>query len=217
MKVGTDGVLLGAWADVAGCRTLLDIGTGTGLLALMAAQRAPQALITALDIDSEAAAQAAENVAASPFAERICVQQGDVRDYCPDSPFDILLCNPPYFEHSLRCPDSARSTARHDDTLTLDTLAEVAARLLTEEGALSVVLPTERRTDMVVAAATHSLFLQRETQICTLPTKAPKRVLLTLARKASGCTPQQLCIEEHPGCYSKEFTALMHNFYLKMV
>lgn len=216
MKVGTDGVLLGAWADVVGCRSLLDVGTGTGLVALMAAQRAPEAHITALEIDTAAATQAAENVAASPFADRVCVLQGDVRGFQTKEPFDALLCNPPYFERSLHCPDSARSTARHGDSLSLDALAEVAARLLSDGGSLSVVLPAERRTDMVVAAATRSLFLTRETLVRTLPSKAPKRVLLAFARHASACSPQTLCIEVSPGTYSPDFIALVRNFYLKL-
>lgn len=216
MKVGTDGVLLGAWADVEGCRSLMDIGTGTGLVALMAAQRAPEAVVTALEIDGEAAVQAAENALASPFADRVCVLQSDVRGFQAEDSFDGLLCNPPYFERSLHCPDSARSTARHDDSLSLDALAEVADRLLSNDGVLSVVLPMERRTDMVVAAAMHSLFLTRETMVRTLPSKAPKRVLLAFARNASACSPQTLCIEVSPGTYSPDFIALVRNFYLKL-
>ena len=216
MKVGTDGVLLGAWAAVEDCHSLLDIGTGTGLMALMAAQRAPKAHITAIEIEEEAAAQARENVATSPFARRIDVQQGDIRTWSTPIPFDAILCNPPYFEHALRCPNRTRSTARHDDTLTLEMLAAAAGRLLNDSGTLSVVLPTERRTDMVLAAATHSLFLTRETTVSTLPNKAPKRVLMAFARESFQCTPEKLCIEEVPGTYSAKYTALLRNFYLKL-
>lgn len=216
MKVGTDGALLGAWACVEGSHAILDVGTGTGLLALMAAQRAPEATVTAIEIDSDAAVQAQENAAASPFASRINVLQGDVRTFTPTTSFNTILCNPPYFERALRCPDAARATARHDDTLTLDALTASAARLLSEEGTLSVVLPTERRTDMVMATATHGLFLSRETLVKTLPHKEPKRVLLTFARQAVPCHSDTLCIEETPGVYSSEFIAMMQNFYLKL-
>ena len=216
MKVGTDGVLLGAWADVEGCRTLLDAGTGTGLVALMAAQRAPEAAITAIDIDEAAVTQAAGNVTASPFAARITVRQGDMRTFDCRSPFDGILCNPPYFSRSLHCPDSARTTARHDDTLSLDALATAAARLLTPDGTLSVVLPTERSADMVMAAATQGLFLKRETKVYTLPTKQPKRVLMAFARHCPDCKSETLCIEDTPGTYSPAFIALMKDFYLKM-
>lgn len=216
MKVGTDGTLLGAWAYVDGCRAILDMGTGTGLVALMAAQRAPEANVTAIEIDSDAATQAQENVAGSPFASRVSVLQGDVCTFEPMTLFDAILCNPPYFEHALRCPDRARTTARHDGTLSLDALAASSARLLTEEGSLSVVLPVERRTDMVMAAATHGLFLARETLVKTLPHKEPKRILMAFTRHASSCTSQTLCVEEMPGTYSQDFITLMQNFYLKM-
>ena len=228
MKVGTDGVLLGAWSNVSATggqavkpKRILDVGTGTGLIALMAAQRNPDAHITAIDIDPDAVRQAKENVCASPFAERITVLQADFRQDL-EGMFDAILCNPPYFENALRCPDASRSTARHDDTLTFDELAQRAASLLRPQGTLSVIIPFERRTDMTAACATYGLTLIRETHVRTLLSKPPKRILLEFASKpndagesdgADAC--QKLCLESAPGVPTPAFKALLKDFYLK--
>ena len=149
MKVGTDGTLLGAWATVPPkpCR-VLDIGTGTGLVALMLAQRFPQASVTALDIDSEAVLQARENVQSSPFADRIEVIQADAADFDAKEPFDVVVSNPPYFEQSLECPDQQRTLARHAASLTYTQLTRTAFRLLGDEGTFSVVIPVDCRSRM---------------------------------------------------------------------
>ena len=241
MKVGTDGVLLGAWGDVRSTSQqvnkstgVLDVGTGTGLIALMAAQRNPEARVVALDIDADAVRQAKENVSASPFAERITVVQGDFRLFASEEGegacFDCILCNPPYFERALRCPDKARTLARHDDTLSLEELARKAATLLREGGTLAVILPFERRGDMVAECATYGLSLKRETHVQTLPGKAPKRVLMEFGKGVAmgemgemGILGEMekigerdvLTIEEEAGVPTKEFRALLKDFYLK--
>src|SRR5574344_2567439 len=112
MKVGTDGVLLGAWAKVDAANRILDIGTGTGLVALMLAQRST-AMITAVEIDEEAAIQAEENFCQSPWANRFEVVNSDITSYETDALFDVIVSNPPYFVDSLQCPDGQRSLARH--------------------------------------------------------------------------------------------------------
>jgi tRNA1Val (adenine37-N6)-methyltransferase len=231
MKVGTDGVLLGAWADVKSTSlqvhkstSILDVGTGTGLIALMAAQRNPEAHIIAIDVNPDAVRQAQENVGASPFANRIIVRQTDFRKGV-EGHFDAILCNPPYFENALRCPDASRSTARHSDTLSFDDLALNASSLLRPLGTLSVIIPSERRMDMIAACATQGLTLVRETHVRTLPTKPPKRILLEFI---SGLVGQQerldypefpkistLTIEATPGVPTPEFKALLKEFYLK--
>ena len=238
MKVGTDGVLLGAWGDVESTSPqvhkstgILDVGTGTGLIALMAAQRNPEARVVALDIDADAVRQAKENVSASPFAERITVVQGDFRSFASEEGegmrFDAILCNPPYFERALRCPDKARTLARHDDTLSLEELARKAATLLREGGTLAVILPFERRGDMVTECATYGLSLKRETHVQTLPGKTPKRVLMEFGKGIAmgemgdmGIMGKMgegdvLTIEEEAGVPTKEFRALLKDFYLK--
>src|SRR5574344_678530 len=144
MKVGTDGVLLGAWWNIEHANRLLDIGTGTGLLAMMAAQRNVQVQIDALEIDLSAAQQAKENIAASPFASRIHVHAVSAQQFCENcqQKYDVIVCNPPYFTASLKCPNRERTLARHSDTLSIDDLLAVCTDLLATKGTLNLILPT---------------------------------------------------------------------------
>lgn len=220
MKVGTDGVLLGAWARVEHSRRILDMGTGTGLVALMAAQRS-QADIVAIDLDADAVAQAAENVAASPWESRIQVVQADARQVESGKTFhfqlfDAILCNPPFFENSLKSPDVARTMARHTDTLSFDELARSAARLLSPEGELSVVIPYDRAHDMTVSAACCGLFATRQTVIVPVEGGKPKRMLMAFNREGAAHTIETLCIHDAQRRYTPEYVRLVEDFYLKM-
>ena len=134
MKVGTDGVLLGAWVSLrpSDCR-LLDVGTGTGVIALMLAQRAPQAEVTAIDIDEACAVQARGNADRSAWRARITVCCAPVQDYRTGLPFDLLVSNPPYYDRSLLPPDAGRTTARHAVSLDSAGLLAAADRLVIEE------------------------------------------------------------------------------------
>ena len=220
MKVGTDGVLLGAWTRVEHCRRILDMGTGTGLVALMAAQRS-QADIVAIDLDADAVAQATENVNASPWANRIHVLHADARNsdsriHNSEFLFDSILCNPPFFENSLKCPDSARTMARHTDTLSFDELACSASRLLTHEGELSVVIPYDRAQDMTVSAACNGLFATRQTIVVPVEGGKPKRILMSFTREGAAHAVETLCIQDAQRHYTPEYVRLVEDFYLKM-
>ena len=220
MKVGTDGVLLGAWARVEHCRHILDMGTGTGLVALMAAQRS-EAHIVAIDLDAEAVAQATDNVAASPWKERIHVLEADARNLefkiqNSEFLFDSILCNPPFFENSLKCPDAQRTMARHTDTLTFDELARSAARLLAPEGELSVVIPHDRAHDMTVSCACHGLFATRQTIVVPVEGGKPKRILMAFTREGAAHAPATLCIQDKQRQHTPEYVRLVEDFYLKM-
>lgn len=215
MKVGTDGVLLGAWARVEHCRRILDIGTGTGLVALMAAQRSG-AEVLGIDLDADAVGQAGENVAASPWKDRVRVLEADVKEFSDTQLFDAILCNPPYFENSLKCPDAARTMARHTDTLTFDELAKSAARLLAPEGEFSVVIPYDRATDMTVSAACYGLFATRQTIVCPYEGAKPKRILMAFSRQGGMHTPETLYLQDVQRKPTPEYVALVKDFYLKM-
>ena len=215
MKVGTDGTLLGAWATAreGQCR-ILDIGTGTGLMALMMAQRYPEAAVTGIDLDEKAVFQAQANVGASPFAKRICIQQADVNAFTV-KPFDSIVCNPPFFVDSLACPDVRRSQARHAETLTYKTLILSVKRLLDEKGIFSVIIPTDYRSQLLSEASLAGLMLTRECFVRTTPKKVPKRCLMAF----SWCPVAQVdtateTLEMQPGIRSEWYYNLTKEFYL---
>ena len=216
MKVGTDGVLLGAWTDVNHSHRTLDIGTGTGLIALMLAQRCPQALITAIDIDAEAVGQARENVQSSPWKDRVEVLLQDICTFSTDQRFDTIVSNPPYFIDSLKCPDDQRNTARHTDTLDAERLLANVARLLTDDGRFSIILPAEQTDLLIQTACNQGLYPSRQTAVITRPGLPPKRILMEFRKTKEAFQPDELVIELERHVYSEGYIALTKDFYLKM-
>lgn len=215
MKIGTDGVLLGAWARVEGCESILDVGTGTGLIALMAAQRNTESRITAIDIDAAAAREARHNADLSPWGERIATARADVRSYTTEQSFDHIVSNPPFFVDAPLSPDAARSVARHTTTLSFEELVASAERLLVEGGRLSVVLPADGATRFRRAAFGH-LWLSRETDVVTVEGEAPKRTLMEFVRTSQPLMPRcdTLTIQHRGGVYTDEYRRLTEEFYL---
>lgn len=215
MKIGTDGVLLGAWASVEGCRRFLDVGTGTGLIALMMAQRCAEAHVTAIDIDALAAKEAQYNVDKSTWHSRITVLRADVRGVIPNEPFDHIISNPPYFNDALRSPDVQRSTARHTDTLGYEELVATAERMLVDGGRLSVVLPTEGAA-LFRRVAFGRLWLCRLTDVVTREGEAPKRTLMEFVLTDSPIMPRcdSLTIHGSDGSYTSDYRHLTEEFYL---
>lgn len=216
MKVGTDGTLLGAWAQapVVSCR-ILDIGTGTGLIALMMAQRFPEAQIIGIDIDTDAVGQAQENAEASSFAHRVTVRQADVTLFEDPENFDAIVCNPPYFVNALTCPDEQRTTARHTVSLTYDGLMRAVARLLKPRGLFSVVIPADSRSALDAAARLNGLFPQRVCLIKTTPQKRPKRCMIEFAKHPVNMLDiTEGIIEDAPCVRSDWYTRLTADFYL---
>ena len=216
MKVGTDGVLLGAWIDLNSSRRILDIGTGTGLIALMLAQRCSDARIIAVDIDSAAVEQAQENIQASPWKNRVEVLQQDICTYHPHGTFDTIVSNPPYFIDSLKCPDGQRSTARHTDTLDADRLIGKVSELLSPDGSFSIILPAEQTEDLIRVAGEKGLYPSRQTWVITRPGLSPKRILMEFRKISTVFQPDELVIELERHVYSEEYIALTKEFYLKM-
>ena len=216
MKVGTDGVLLGAWVDVASDKDILDVGTGSGLVALMVAQRNSEAAITALDIEAGAVRQAMANVACSPWSKRISVIEGDVRCFTSEKQFDHIISNPPYFADALLSPDVARSMARHTSSLSFEELVASAVRLLSAEGRLSVVLPADGAAAFRRVAFGY-LHLTRLMDVATREDDAPKRTLMEF--RLTNATPMPRCermsIHAVDGAYTEQYRRLTEEFYLK--
>ena len=183
MKVGTDGVLLGAWA--LGGKRILDIGSGTGLISLMMAQRYPEAQVVGIDLDAEACAEARENVAASPFADRVNIVDCRLQDYESVEKFDAIVSNPPFFLNSLKNPDSKRSMARHADSLPFRELFRGVKLLLSDDGVFSAIVPVEVLEAFASEGYMNGFYLLRQCGIKTVERKQPKRYLLTFAKHRS--------------------------------
>ena len=215
MKVGTDGVLLGAVAPVEGANQVLDIGTGTGLIALMLAQRS-DAQITAIEIDEIAAQQALDNIRNSLWASRIELLQCDFTTYRPCKKFNLIVSNPPYFVNSLINPSKSRAQARHTDSLPFEQLLSGVAEILDQEGRFVVILPVEARSEFVSLASDNQLHLVEELCIRTRPGIEPKRVVLQFSFIYTDLVTNELLIELERHQYSDEYIALTREFYLKM-
>ena len=214
MKVGTDGVLLGAWADCEGAKRILDIGTGTGLIALMLAQRNTEAKIHAVEIDSTATQRARSNFDMSPWAERLDVECCAVQAFEPGEKFDLIISNPPYFVDSLLPPDAKRSTARHTHDLTFEELDKAVCRLLADDGRFALILPT---AEFEKYLATTHLHLVRRCDMHPTTGAAVKRVMAEFA-KSEIATPvhENITIEQQRrGDYTEEYRTLTKDFYLK--
>lgn len=216
MKVGTDGVLLGAWTDVQHSRRILDIGTGTGLIALMLAQRCEKAQVTAIDIDTDAVSQAQENIADSPWKDRVEARLQDVCSYSTENRFDTIVSNPPYFVDSLECPDNQRTLARHANTLDAERLLGKVAELLLDDGLFSLILPADQADHIIRMAADNGLYLSHYTTVITRPGLPPKRVLMEFRKTEGSCKTDELIIELNRHVYSEGYIALTKDFYLKM-
>lgn len=208
MKVGTDGVLLGAWAR--GGSRVLDVGTGTGIIALMMAQRYPEAHILGIDIDEGAVRQATANVQASPFSSHIRIQQTKLQDMDDSFTgcFDAIVSNPPFFIDSLAAPDEQRNLARHTATLTYAELMQTAWRLLSDDGELSVVVPFDYRQRMEDEAIFVGFFPSRVCAVKTTDRKPAKRYLLSFRKHPCPCEKEQLTIG------SEAYRQLTGDFYL---
>ncbi|HHT5675707.1 tRNA1Val (adenine37-N6)-methyltransferase [Raoultella planticola] len=219
MKVGTDGILLGAWAPIAQVKHVLDIGSGSGLLALMLAQRTDdRVMLDAVELDEEAAAQARENVVTSPWGARIQVHLGDIQRWQPAQTrrYELIVSNPPFFAEGVPCATSQREQARYTTTLDHVTLLTCAAELITEEGFFCVVLPVDIGNTFVQRAQTMGWHLRLRTDVAETEMRPPHRVLLAFSPTAGECFSDRLIVRGPEQQYSEGFTALTQDFYLFM-
>ena len=237
MKVGTDGVLLGAWCPVGEFRgsgvqefrglggfiKVLDVGTGSGLIALMLAQRLPEAQISAIDIDSGAVEQARYNFSVSPWADRLDCQQTALQEVEGEAIYDLIISNPPYFQDSLKNPDSQRAMARHTDTLSYEELLRDSVRLLKKEGIIALVLPIEAEQQIIALGQRYGLYPTHITRVYPKPGKEAKRLLiaLSLSKHTSDSTVlkstpyySSLTLESETAPRSEAYKELTKEFYL---
>ncbi len=217
-KVGTDGVLLGACADVSGAEKVLDIGTGSGLIALIIAQRSP-AEITAIEPDPDSFCQAVENFSSSPWGDRILAVNTDLQSYLPgDTKFDLIVSNPPYFTASLKNPDPRKSAARHNDSLTPGQMLVAVSQLLKENGTLQIIMPYAEGTVFIAEAQDYGMFCVNILKIKPLPSSEVRRLIMTFSRQRFKATEKFLTIEHgkrHE--FTEEYMNLTKDFYLKFL
>lgn len=216
MKVGTDAVLLGAWCRVESARRILDIGTGSGVIALMLAQRSvPEAHIDAVEQSTDDVAQAAENFRRSPWPDKINAIHSAIQEYHSSDRYDLIVCNPPYFSQSLLPPEKRRQEARHDMRLSRAELVAAIIRLLHPDGRVCLILPPAEAEGFITEAGTRGLHPTRVTRFRTRPAKPPERLLMEL-RMAQGPAPQpdELVLYEEKDNRSGAYRQLTGDFYL---
>lgn len=220
MQVGTDGVLLGAWAPVNHQpQSILDIGTGTGVIALMLAQRCDAGLIDALELDDNAYEQAAENFENSPWNDRLFCYHAHLYEFVTEieDTYELIVCNPPYFEPGHSTGDSSRDQARYEEAMPFELLVAAAQGLLDPKGVFAVILPTDRVDDFQELAQQSGLFPFKITSVKGSPEKKPKRELIAFSfKKEAEIERKTLVIEHARHQYTEEYKALTSAFYLKM-
>lgn len=219
MKIGTDGVLLGAWTDFGHAQTILDIGTGSGLIALMAAQRTDNASIWGIDIDPDAIGQASGNALHTPWYERMHFICKDIRLFNPEPPtrYECIVCNPPFYQHALSSPDAKRNVARNTSALPFSDLIKVVIRLLDEKGHFSVILPTSVSDEFIQSCWESGLNLSRKTLVYTKKGKPAKRILLEFSKEKPQTYPStnHLIMKNSDDSPTKEYHELTAEFYLE--
>jgi tRNA1Val (adenine37-N6)-methyltransferase len=215
-KVGTDGVLLGAYSDITGVRSILDIGSGTGLISIMLAQRC-DAEITAIEPDYESYLQTCENVNRCDWHNRIKVECTNLQNFNPvEGKFDLIVTNPPYFCDSLKNPDKRKSVARHNDSLTANEILAGVLRLMTDDGSLQLIMPYVEGNIFIADAYKYGLYCNNILKIKPLSTSEIRRLILTFSKLRKKPVERFFTIEQgrrHE--FTDEYINLMKNFYLK--
>ncbi|MDR6299433.1 tRNA1(Val) (adenine(37)-N6)-methyltransferase [Mesonia maritima] len=219
MKIGTDGVLLGAWTSLEGKpNSILDIGAGTGVIALMMAQRSSAELIDAIEIDENAYEQCVENFEESIWNDRLFCYHASLEEFVEeiDETYDVIISNPPFHEENYQTPDTQRNKARFTDSLPTEELLKSSAKLLANNGILAIIIPHQHEEKFLKEAKKHNLFPQQITHIKGNETSPIKRSLLQLGKKKQESKSSTLVLEKERNIYTEEYQALVRDFYLNL-
>jgi len=219
MKVGTDGVLLGAWTPLSNNpQSILDIGTGTGVIALMLAQRSDAHQIDALEIDEDAYEQAVDNFENSPWSDRLFCYHAALEEFVedPEDEYDIIVSNPPFYSENYQSDDQRRNLARFSDAMPFEDLIGAAALLLSDNGIFSAVIPYKEESRIVRLAAGGNLYPFKITRVKGTPESDIKRSLIAFSHNFSECSIDELVIETSRHHYTADYITLTKDFYLKM-
>jgi tRNA1Val (adenine37-N6)-methyltransferase len=217
MKIGTDGVLLGAWCDISSANNILDIGSGSGLISLMIAQRC-NALITGVEIDSSAVEQSIDNINSSPWNNRINIVNNNFIDWAQDEnlfeKFDHIVSNPPFFNSGPIAPSSIRAMARHENSLSYEQLIKLSVPLLTSNGKISIISPIERKNDITYYCEFYRLNTSRITLISSKHNASPNRILWEFSKQKCATIQEHIYIRDENNQYSEDYITLTKDFYL---
>jgi tRNA1Val (adenine37-N6)-methyltransferase len=216
MKVGTDSVVLGAWVNVNNSRRTLDVGTGCGILALMLAQRNPDAVIDAVEVDDQCASQAMQNVERSPWRDRITIHHTAIQQYRPTGQYDLAISNPPFFNDSLEPPDARRLLSRHTIKLSYDELIKAFDRLLSPTGKFNVILPNAEESKFTAGATENNFHCTRKFAFRTRKEKPVARWLLEFSRNHESLKEDELVLYDKGQHWSRDYERLTSEFYLKL-
>ncbi len=224
MKVGTDGILLGAWVMLPENAQILDIGTGTGLIALMLAQRSQTSLhpsktkIDAVEIDEQAYQQATNNIQKSPWGDRLQTHHGDIQNFATtcSQQYDLIISNPPFFENAYKASQASRTLARHSDSLLQTNILQIAKQLLKSDGHLAVIYPTDLAYSFLNKSRNFGLWCDRQVNIKPTPQGSIKRIALEFSKTQFSLQETMLTIEESKHIYTEDYIALVKDFYLNL-
>ena len=219
MKVGTDGVLLGAWTSIKhNPESILDIGTGTGVIALQLAQRSNAEIVDAIEIDDNAFEQAVENFENSPWGDRLFCYHASLEEFANeiDDNYDLIISNPPFYNDAFQSKDKARNTARFTDSLPFDILIKSVSKLLSKTGVFTVIIPYKEEENFINLAKVHKLFVNNICHVKGMPTSEIKRSLLEFSFTANKVIIEDLIIETARHQYTNTYIEFVKDFYLKM-
>lgn len=215
MKIGTDGVLLGAWANIEQSQNILDVGSGSGLISLMIAQRS-KANIIGIEIDKSAASQSIENIESSPWANNIKIINSDFIEWATitEQRFDHIVSNPPFFNNGPIAPNASRAIARHNSSLDYNQLLKHSKRLLTKDGKISIISPIERKDDIIFYSELEQLYISRLTQVYSKVGGKETRLLWEFSNTKKAPEYSSISIRDYNNEFSQEYKLLTNDFYL---
>lgn len=214
MKINTDGVLLGALVDVIQASHILDIGTGTGVIAMMLAQRNVRSLVDAVEIDEEAFLRARLNFESSPFADRLTIYKGSFEELNPERKYDLMVSNPPFHTNSLHNPDERKRLARHTDIGFFEKLLSYGQCCLTGTGSLVLILPYELSLEVIDRATSYGLYLNRRINVYSFLHGECVRSIITLGRDKCAVEEHDFVIYKEKGIYSEPYRDVLKPFFL---
>lgn len=214
MRINTDGVLLAAIATHANPHSILDVGTGTGVMALMLAQRFPDAKVDAVEIDEQASKAAAKNFKDSPYADRLAVFNADIAKFKTRGRYDMIISNPPFFVNDLKNAEGRKRLARHTDEDFFNSLLQKSDELLTDDGVMWLILPVKQADLIIAHCVVHNLALQQEISICSDVSKPVIRKIICLGRDRSVVNRSMFYIYEANAIYTADYKRLLKDFFL---